>query len=80
VATLSVFPFVPIDSVDGEVITTDQNPISFQVDPFQLNSISVDGNVIHVNVTYGGGCKNHYFQLFMSPAAFGESNPAQANL
>ena len=33
-----------------------------------------------MDVTYGGGCADHDFQLFMSPPTFLESNPVQANL
>jgi hypothetical protein len=80
VATLSIVSHVPTDSADGEVIITDADPRSFQVDPYRLDRVSIDDHVINITVTYSGGCKNHYFQLFMSPAAFMESYPAQANL
>jgi hypothetical protein len=37
-------------------------------------------DTISLNVTYSGGCKEHCFSLYMSPAAFLESYPVQANL
>jgi hypothetical protein len=80
IATLTVFPFVPDNSIDGEVQISDLPPSSIQVDQFSLDTVSIRGNVIDLAVTYGGGCTVHEFSLFMSPAAFLESYPVQANL
>lgn len=80
VATFTVFPFEPVDSLDGEAIITDANPIAFQIHPYTLDSMSIDGYIMNVSVTYSGGCENHYFQLFMSPALFAYSDPPQADL
>ncbi len=59
---------------------TDQTPGSIQLHAFDLKSIAIVGDTISLDVTYGGGCKEHDFALFMSPAAFLESAPVQANL
>ena len=80
IATLTVFPFVPMDSVDGEVIVTDDPPNSFLNDPYQLDSMSIDGDVVNVSISYSGGCQVHDFELLMTPSAFFESHPRQANL
>lgn len=79
-ATLAIFPFEPFDSIDGEVQITDDSPGSIQVDPFALDSATVDGDVLNLALQYSGGCQEHEFELYMSPAAFMESLPAQANL
>ncbi|NIR48110.1 hypothetical protein GWO43_06630 [candidate division KSB1 bacterium] len=59
---------------------TDASPASLQKDPFELQSVEIDEDTISVEITYAGGCKTHDFALFMSPAAFLESFPVQANL
>lgn len=58
----------------------DTQPSGIEVNPYNLDSARIDGDKITMWVNYGGGCEQHYFQLFMSPAAFLESNPEQANL
>jgi hypothetical protein len=63
-----------------EVTITDLPPDSIQLDHFAIDSMSVAGDTLSLTVEYGGGCKNHYFFLFMSPATFAESFPVQANL
>lgn len=80
IATLTVFPFVPMDPVDGEVIVTDDPPNWFLNDPYQLDSMSIDGDVVNLSISYSGGCQVHDFELLMTPSAFFESHPRQANL
>ncbi|MCX6832239.1 MAG: hypothetical protein NT028_08930 [candidate division Zixibacteria bacterium] len=63
-----------------EVIITDLPPDSIQLDHFRIDSMSIEGDTLSLTVEYGGGCKTHYFFLFMSPATFAESFPVQANL
>ncbi len=62
------------------VIITEQPPDSIQLDAFQLQSVSISGNILTMAITHGGGCAQHDYALFMSPAAFLESFPVQANL
>jgi hypothetical protein len=62
------------------VLITDQSPNSIQLDPFELKSIEIVRDTITLDITHSGGCKEHSYTLFMSPAAFLESFPAQANL
>jgi hypothetical protein len=62
------------------VVVTDAPPESIQLDPFGLEGIEIMEDEISLQVTYSGGCKDHCFSLFMSPAAFLESSPVQANL
>ena len=38
------------------------------------------GNILQLKVSHSGGCGEHDFALFMSPATFTESNPVQASL
>ena len=61
-------------------IITDQLPDTIQLDPFDLEDIEIGGDSITLDITYSGGCSTHYFSLYMSPAAFFESYPVQANL
>ena len=62
------------------VIITNQPPNAIQLDPFDLEDIEIEGDSITLNITYSGGCKEHCFSLYMTPAAFLESYPVQANL
>jgi len=62
------------------VIISDLPPTDIQLDAFVLNSATVSRNTLTLNVGYSGGCERHDFDLFMSPAAFLESFPVQANL
>lgn len=80
VATLAVFPVSPIEAVDGQVMITDQDPSLMQGAPFAINDIDIEGDILTLGVEYSGGCNEHAFELHMSPAAFAESLPVQANL
>ena len=62
------------------VIITNRPPNAIQLDPFDLEDIEIAGDTITLNITYSGGCKEHGFSLYMSPAAFLESYLVQANL
>jgi hypothetical protein len=62
------------------VIITDEHPDSIQLRPFDLQNVSIDGDTISIGLQYGGGCRDHEFSLYMSPAAFAESTPVRASL
>jgi hypothetical protein len=64
---------------EGEVCFTWLSPFLLQRDPFALNGASLDGDELTLQVTYGGGCRDHDFKLYMQPV-FAESNPVRANL
>ena len=59
---------------------TDLPPTEIKPYPFTLENIEIAGDTITLNATYSGGCNEHDFSLYMSPAAFFESYPVQANL
>ena len=59
---------------------SNSEPELFQLDPFVLEEVLLDDCLLSVDVNYGGGCKDHEFEIFMSPSIFSESFPAQANL
>lgn len=80
VATISVEPRTSPDSLNGEVIIAHSAWVKFPSDEFTLDSVSLSGDVINLSVTYSGGCKDHYFSLYMSPGAFSGSNPRRADL
>ena len=62
------------------VVITDLPPDLIQLDPFDLQDIEIVGDTITLNITYSGGCEEHCFSLYMSPATFFESYPVQADL
>jgi hypothetical protein len=47
-------------------------------DPFTFNDIKIIQNLLHLNVSYGGGCEEHIFKLIST--SFMESNPVQVNI
>lgn len=66
--------------LDGAVQIVDYDPASLMLDQFFLDSASVLGDTLSLYTQYGGGCRRHYFSLFMTPSAFAETNPLQADL
>lgn len=80
VATLAIFPTSPLESVQGEVLIANQDPSLLQGAPFVINDVRIEGEILTLAVAYTGGCNDHGFELHMSPAAFMESLPVQANL
>jgi len=59
---------------------TETPPAEIQLDLFSLEGAVVRGNRLTVSFTHSGGCAEHDYELFMSPGAFLESFPVQANL
>ena len=47
---------------------------------FNLEGMEIVGDTITLSISYAGGCEEHSFSLYMSPATFLESYPVQANL
>lgn len=64
---------------EGEVCFTWLSPFLLQRDSFRLNEVSLDGDELTLQVSYGGGCREHGFRLYMQPV-FAESHPVRANL
>ncbi|MCB1100659.1 MAG: hypothetical protein KDN22_34170 [Verrucomicrobiae bacterium] len=62
------------------VVLEDAAPESLQLDPFKLREVRVEGQTLLADVSYSGGCADHGFQLYISPATFEESSPVQASL
>lgn len=48
-------------------------------DPYVINEILINGNVLDINLSYSGGCATHAFDLF-APNSFLESSPPQTTL
>jgi len=81
IATLAIFPFSPIDSADGVAMISNQHPASIQHFSFDIDSVWIDDDVLSMMMSYGCGCVEPAFEMYMSPAGFyTESLPYQANL
>jgi hypothetical protein len=65
---------------DPAVIIVEVPPDSLQLDSFTLHGIAINEDKLALDISHGGGCKQHAYALFMSPPAFLKSFPAQANL
>jgi hypothetical protein len=73
--------YSPVGShLAGEVIVSDLSPAEIQWDGFAVTDMRIAGDYLALTIEYGGGCQEHQFWCYMSPAAFLESYPAQANL
>ena len=59
---------------------TNTPPAELKLDPFSLGNATISGNTLTINLSHGGGCAEHEYELFMSPGTFLESFPVQANL
>lgn len=45
-------------------------------DPYVVNSAAIDGDQLTIEVSYGGGCRDHTFTLVISES-FRESDPVR---
>lgn len=48
-------------------------------DPLKIENVTMQGNLMLIEVTYGGGCKDHNFELIGSPA-IAKSFPPQRGI
>lgn len=58
----------------------DVAPEDLKKDGFAFRDALIDGAALELTVVSGGGCQNHEYSLTMTPAAFMESYPVQANV
>jgi hypothetical protein len=58
----------------------DVTPEDLKKDAFTLSDTHTEGPALHLIVVSGGGCREHSYSLTMTPAAFMESYPVQANV
>lgn len=80
VATIYAWPLAQDDSLTGRLIIEDNSPDTYQVHGWRLDSARIVGDRLSMSIHHSGGCGEHQFDLFMSPAAFMESYPVQANI
>lgn len=50
-----------------------------QIDPFNILSTEINGDVLKISVEYGGGCKEHEFKMNWT-GAWMKSKPPKVNL
>ena len=64
-------PQDPQDTTDIQIITDwDQLDRSLiEKDPFHIDSVFVKANTIYIHVSYGGGCKEHFLEVFTATEA-----------
>lgn len=64
---------------DEIIIFDDIRDITLCTDPLTVTDVSIRRNTLYLTVSYGGGCREHEFELY-GASAFLESYPAQASL
>ena len=62
------------------VLITNQPPDSLKRDSFELMAAEIAGDTLKLTIAHGGGCMEHSFAVFMSPAMFVDPVPRQASL
>lgn len=62
------------------VVISNISPVDLQKDPFTVIDPMIEDALLHMRVVSGGGCRDHIYTLTMTPTAFMESFPVQANL
>lgn len=67
-------------SKSPEVILSDQNPDSLQHDKYSLLAVTIEKDVLTTEISHSGGCRGHIYAMYMTPKAFKESFPVQADL
>ena len=45
------------------------NLLDYSMDLYGINEVEVAGNQLLINVSYGGGCEEHYFNLILDTAS-----------
>ena len=62
------------------VVISNIAPVDLQKDPFTIIDPMIEDAQLNMTVVSGGGCRDHIYTLTMTPAAFMESFPVQANI
>ena len=69
-----------LGSGTGQVLLINGWPTnSFPTDPAKITSVTLEDNILKINVTYQGDCQEHTFELY-AETAFLQSNPGQGLL
>ena len=77
--SVSVDDIPPVDiTYIGDVFIGDVGN-RFGADEFDLNTATIEGDILKVNLSYSGGCKSHEFTLVASDL-FHESSPVQLSI
>jgi hypothetical protein len=58
----------------------EQTPEALESDGFRLLDAKIEGDLLEIQVEYGGGCRVHQLEMVANPAAFMESEPIQSNI
>lgn len=56
-----------------------ENVSNYPNDQYTINTVELNGDILTIDVKYGGGCKEHIFSLFGSPG-FMKSKPVQTDI
>jgi hypothetical protein len=59
---------------DVRTITIREDANLLESDPFRILETEIEGDILSITVSYGGGCKDHEFTMFSS-GQYGKSYP-----
>ena len=54
----------PFDDQQNSNVSDHRLPDDLDSDAFELNRARMDGSVLHLNVSYSGGCEEHIFNAY----------------
>ena len=69
----------PTTDVPDVVIAGSSGVRTERMDPLEILEARIEGDLLHLQVRYGGGCREHDFSLLFS-GAFMESEPVQTRV
>ena len=78
VVMILIIMFIGCVGIFKDIIIDDSLYQTAPRDPLTINDVKHQGNFLVFNVSYGGGCEEHIFQLVSS--SFMESYPVQVNI
>lgn len=67
----------PSGTREDPIVLTTSCPAGVPMDPYQLTSAELDGELLKLDLQYGGGCRQHRFVACWPENVFAESYPVQ---
>ena len=72
-------PTILPDEGELALVPLDQAATTRRLDPAEVLAARIDGDRLHLQVRFGGGCRDHHFSL-LHGGVFMESEPVQTRL
>ncbi len=67
------------EQVNPKTVTAQLGDVTLDSDPLTINSVSIDGNIMTIDIEYSGGCEEHWVDLIGSFSVM-KSLPAKRSI